>query len=194
MAKKPRSLDRQIADPSTDRDPLSRLPPQDRKALRRLLNEAGVNDDDWDVLLIGDGSGSKWGYAAGFASVMFDRRNNQTRRWYGGVNDGTVNFAEIMAYLAPLNYLGTQALDAKEQGERFRAVRVEIFTDSQYCREIGNRTGIAPSKNSLLWDCLKAMNRVGVLTRWHWIRRETSPFNSLVDRLSKASRHAIMDV
>ena len=175
-------------------DPLSDLPPQDRKALRKLLTQFKVADGSWDVLILGDGSGSKWGHAVGFASVMFDRRTRVFRRFYGGLNDGTVNLAEIMAYMAPLTFLSTQALDAKESGMRFKAVSVQIFTDSQYCRDVGTKGCTMQGKNGLLWECLKSVHRVGVVPHWHWIRRETSPFNSLVDRLSKLSRHAIMNV
>lgn len=175
-------------------DPLGSLPPQDRKALRKLLEQFKVGDDAWDVLILGDGSGSKWGHAVGFASVMFDRRTRGFKRWFGALNDGTVNLAEIMAYMAPLTFLSTQALDAKESGMRFKVIRVHIFTDSQYCRDTGTRGCSMQGKNGLLWECLKSVNRVGVIPHWHWIRRETSPFNSLVDRLSKLSRHAIMNL
>lgn len=175
-------------------DPFRRLPPQDRRAFRLLLQQFEIADDAWDVLLLGDGSGSKWGHAVGFGSVMFDRRNGRHRTWHGALNDGTVNLAEIMAYMAPLTFLATQALDAKEAGMRLKVVNVHIFTDSQYCRDTGKKGCSMQGKNNLLWECLKSVNRVGVIPHWHWIRRETSPLNSLVDRLSKASRHAIMSI
>ncbi len=193
MAKK-RQQTEAIADPNLGADPLSRLPPQDRKALQRLLKSEKVKDDEWDVIVVGDGSGSKWGYAAGFGSISFERRTRRMRSWFGALNDGTVNLAEIMAYMAPLQYLATQAQDAKEQGTRFKVLNVHIFTDSQYCRDMGNRGCPLQGKNGLLWECLNSVKRVGVITHWHWIRRETNPFNSIADRLSKAARTAIMNV
>lgn len=182
-----------IADPRVGRDPFDKLPPLDARELRRLLKHFKIGND-WEVLIFGDGSGSKWGYGIGFAAISFDRWSSKLRPWYGAMNDGTNNLAEMLAYLAPLMYYASEAIRAKEDGAHYGTMRVRIFTDSQYCRDTGTRGCAMRGKNFALWDCLASVRHVGVIPTWHWIRRETTAFNSLVDRLSKSSRLAVQNI
>lgn len=151
----------------------------------------------WDVLLFGDGSGSVWEQPCGWASVSIERVAPQTsgaagpvrRVWYGALNNGTVNMAEALAYLAPLNWLVAQDEDRrKNTGMRRTAHRIHIFTDSQYCRDSGNRAGRSLGKNSVLWAAFDVFKRHGYLIEWHWIRRDQVALNQYVDLLSKLAR------
>lgn len=161
-----------------------RLQQRDRETLEALLGRLEIAA--WDFLIVGDGSGSDWKRGAGWASISIERATMERRAWYGAVNFGTVNFAEIMAYLQPLNWLA-----AREEGKH-RAVRVHIVTDSMYCKNKGHsRNGAAPGKNAGLWTILDAYTRQGLVTYWHHADREDVMLNRFVDRLSRAARLAL---
>jgi ribonuclease HI len=153
----------------------------------------------WDVLLIGDGSGSTWNRGAGWASVSIEHENMEVRTWAGGVNYGTVNFAEIMAYLQPLTYF--QGRNKTLQGRNktlqealaytLRPYTIHIVTDSEYVQKMGDSKRRGAIKNGTLWSCFDIMARQGFLLRWHWMRRDTSAFNTYCDTLSRFYRKLV---
>lgn len=142
----------------------------------------------WDYLLVGDGSGSTWKREIGWSSVMAERATQERTVWGGMANRGTVNFAEIMAYLQPLEYLATREIDRREKGGLYKAYNVHIVTDSEYCQKTGSARGQTPKKNSGLWSIFDVFKRVGFCLHWHWIRRESCGLNRLTDALSKGFR------
>src|SRR5207344_186670 len=101
------------------------------ETLEALLVRLGIEEDEWDFLIVGDGSGSGYDRAAGWASVSIERQTKERRVWWGAVNAGTVNFAEAMAYLQPLNWLACREDDKRRNGRR-KLWRVHIVTDSMY--------------------------------------------------------------
>lgn len=70
------------------------------ETLEALLERLGI--DNYDLLLVGDGSGSGWKLECGWGCVSIERSTLERRAWYGAMSAGTVNFAEMMAYLQPL--------------------------------------------------------------------------------------------
>jgi hypothetical protein len=44
---------------------------------------------DWDVLIIGDGSGTGWSEPCGWASVLHERYSNMRQLFTGAMNHGT---------------------------------------------------------------------------------------------------------
>lgn len=143
----------------------------------------------WDIILIGDGSGSGWGREVGWASVSLEKTANERLVWVGAANRGTVNFAEIMAYLHPLTYFAAKADEKrKAAGGRTIAYNVHVVTDSQYCRDTGRTRSAMTSKNTGLWACLSALGRQGLVLHWHWLRRDTNAENVFCDKLSRLAR------
>lgn len=133
------------------------------------------------MLLVGDGSGSKWSRPGGWGCVSVERRNFERKVWYGAANDITVNVTELTAYLFPLLWYSSQPGGIGE----FRDVH--IITDSTYAKNLGNSTQ-RPSVNSALWSAFKDFERDGMRLHWHWLERESTQLNSFADILSKESR------
>ena len=116
----------------------------------------------------------------------------------GATNSGTVNFAEIMAYLQPLDWLTAKEIDRREKSKLSpRAYRVHIITDSEYCSITGNSGVRLMAKNPGVWTLLDAYARNGFIIKWHHIRGHTKGegcmLNKFCDKLSKLSRKKIAD-
>jgi ribonuclease HI len=69
-----------------------------------------------------------------------------------------------------------------------RPIYVHIFTDSEYCRNMGTSGKRTVHKNGVLWAIFDVLAREGFMLRWHWIRRESVALNRYCDRLSRLSR------
>ncbi len=150
-----------------------------------------LNIASWDVLLVGDGSGSVWGRPCGWGCVSIERLTPQgeelrRRIWYGAVNNGTVNVAEGIAYLLPLLWIHSLTLDQTHGRPRF--TRVHVLTDSQFVEMMGNKADTVRNKNGILWSAYNALKRVGVNITWHWVGRNEVALNQYADLLSKLSR------
>lgn len=165
----------------------NRLLSSERENLYGLLQRIGVSDD-WDFLLFGDGSGSTWNKECGWAAVSIERLTMERLVWYGYANRGSVNLAELMAYLQPLSWLANREADRIKKYKRRRDYQVQIVTDSQYCANTGNSNDRMMIKNGPLWaqfDCLK---RQGIAVNWLWWPRGGAELNSYADALSRLAR------
>lgn len=154
--------------------------------LGQLLQELEIRE--FDLILIGDGSGSKWGYGIGWACVAIESGDHARRVFYGGANDGTVNVAEPLAYLIPLSWYAGKLEAAKLKGPR----NIHIITDSEYVQQRGSREqSVLSGAHSVLWAAIEMLSRRGFVITWHWIERETYALNSFVDTMSKLGRVAV---
>lgn len=162
----------------------------DEETLEALLLRHGVKN--WDIVIVGDGSGSSWSREAGWASVSIEKVTMERLVHAGMVNRGTVNLAEMMAYIQPLEWLASRESDRKkEKGGTTRAFNVHIFTDSDYCRQTGNSSNRMMTKNAGLWAVFDVFARHGFVLNWHWIPRESCDLNRYCDKLSKMARKLI---
>ena len=97
------------------------------------------------------------------------------------MNHGTVNEAELFAYLQPmLTFMANKSNDANFH-------RVHIITDSSYVAGFVNST-TKPTANSALWAAFNECRRCGLILKGHWLERDTLATNSFADKLSKISR------
>ena len=62
-------------------DPLAFAP------LQTVLDHLGVKETDWDVVIIGDGSGSDWQSPCGWASVLIDKETRNRKVFYGAIEE-----------------------------------------------------------------------------------------------------------
>jgi ribonuclease HI len=156
------------------------------ETLQQLVTRLGIHT--WDYLLVGDGSGSNWDWGAGWGSVLIEAATDERIVFGGGVNLGTVNFAEIMAALQPLEYVANKETAKRKASGKTRAVHVHILTDSEYCRNTGNSSNRMMDANAGLWAVFDVFKRHGLIIRWHWIKRETVDLNRYADTISKLVR------
>ena len=168
-----------------------KLRPVEKETLEELLERLGIKD--WDFVIIGDGSGSNWNHECGWASVSIERITMERLVWNGCMNRGTVNVAEIMAYVQPLNWIAAREEDRRKKRKvRRSAYNIHIITDSQYCRDTGGSCDrLTLAKNGVLWAALDIFRRQGFVLHWHWIERETAALNRYADKVSKLARTLI---
>jgi ribonuclease HI len=149
--------------------------------------------DKWDILLIGDGSGSNYNYACGWGCISVLRDTFEREVWYGGMSKGTVNLAEMMAYIQPLNAFVAREDERRKNGGKRRVLQVHIITDSEYVREQGSNGDLLPRRNGAMWRIFDDYTRQGFQLHWHWIPRDTVELNAFADLLSKEARKLVKE-
>ena len=138
---------------------------------------------------MGDGSGSKWDLPVGWGCVLIEKSSVIRKVFYGGLNDGTVNIAELMAYLAPLTWYLRHCCEADGHSHLTHPRHVHIITDSSYAQSKGEaKAAVIEARNTVLWGAFSLFERQGLRLHWHWVNRETVALNHYVDILSKLAR------
>ncbi len=160
------------------------------ETLQALL--ARLEIEAWDLLLVGDGSGSKWDYPCGWACTALEHDSLERKAFYGAMNDGTVNIAELMAYLAPLSWYTTKVDAQRKASGDFRVRQIHIITDSSYTQGRGEaKDAVTMKRNAILWGAFALIERRGFHLHWHWMEREEAALNRFADALSRAARMQI---
>lgn len=127
---------------------------------------------DYDVLLIGDGSGTVAQKCSAWA-CWYCKPNETPVLHTGTFSLGTNNFAELIPYVSVL------WLDAYQKPATPRTV--VIVSDS----ELTVRQGTGEySKNTsqILWDWIDRMRSIGYHIIWKHVKRNTNPFSAICDR------------
>jgi len=156
------------------------------ESLEALLDRLKI--EKWDLLLIGDGSGSSWDFECGWGCVSIEQATFRRKAWHGAMSAGTVNFAEMMAYLQPLCWYVNREMKKRKEGQPVQIRNIHIITDSQYVQRKGESKDLLTGKNGALWQVFSQFGAQGMIIHWHWIRRETVELNQFADKLSKAAR------
>lgn len=165
--------------------------------LQEVLNRAGIQEVDWDLVLIGDGSGTGWEDAAGWAGVLIDKETRGRRLMYGAMNKGSVNLAELMPYVQSLAWYHSQF--GESALKRKGMLRVHVITDSQVTAQHGIQScrpgePLPNVPQRTLWAAVREMTRIGYVIQWHWAARSTSGLNYLSDLVAGLSRRSVMGV
>lgn len=164
-------------------------------SLQNLLQTYRVTD--WDLILIGDGSGLSATDPCGWAVVLIDRVTGIRRMLMGGQSMGTVTVAELMPYIAALDHfhLAMRGQQHLKPGQPYD-LTVHIFTDSQHTAKAGAGKH-SRAKHGGLWAAMTYFERQGYRLRWHWLEdgRE-NPFllHKLMDEMSAEARARMKDV
>lgn len=159
-----------------------------------MLTKAGITE--WDLLIVGDGSGTGWGDACGWASVLIDRRTRNRKLFYGAMNLGSVNLAEMMPYYQALAWFHNN--HGKARLKERSPLLVHVITDSQVTALHGNRItnkheGLPKVAHRALWAGVQEFIALGYRLEFRWARRDTSGLNNLCDLIAGLSRRAIKD-
>jgi ribonuclease HI len=158
--------------------------------LQELLDEHEIRD--WDVLLVGDGSGSQWEHGCGWACVLVQKITLTPKVFYGGASAGTNYVAELEAYFRPLLWYsegpGQDLLKRRLRDSPASPLgQVHIITDSQLLVRQANGQA-KRDKNRPLWAVLDCIASRGYQFHWHWMRREDTALNRWADRQSRLMR------
>lgn len=167
------------------------LPPY--PTLQALLDATGIVS--WDLLLVGDGSGSGWDGACGWATALVDNNQKLGRFYHGGMNLGSVNLAEQMPYMqAMLHWLN--ACEGRELIKRRGVLQVHIVTDSETVAKHGSQASDfdqpLPRTQYPLWAAWREMIREGFQFQFHWAPRASSTFNIACDCIASMARRSVL--
>lgn len=160
--------------------------------LYSLLNE--LNIKSWDVLLVGDGSGSGWDIGIGWSCIIIDKHTKARKLIHGGGSTGTVNIAELMAYVHAMLWYSSHIGKEVRKNYPKKFIDVHVITDSRVVANQGNKVaerkldGLA---NRALWASISDIARQGYKFHWHWVERLTSELNWAADQMAGSARKAV---
>jgi hypothetical protein len=173
-------------------------PAADNRDIALVLREDfGVKN--WDIAIVGDGSGSGWQIGCGWAGVLIDGLTQQRYPFWGGSNVGTVNIGESMPYLQAMIWFAA-TLGGERKELLGRPIEVHCITDSKTTCHHGNDVMQRNEKSPRIlrkypqWNILHGLIANGYHFRFHWKDRMTLGLNNLADYLAGASRLAVQGV
>lgn len=157
-----------------------------------LAAELGL--PDFDLLLVGDGSGTSLPFACGWAVTSYQRSSQQAQLIYGGASTGTNNLAELTPYLHALWTFeanrGRQP-PVDEQGMFIaNAIRVAIVSDSEITVKCGNRQ-YGRNANGCLWAGIEWFEKNGYRFHWRHVPRNSNELSTEADRVAGKVRRLI---
>jgi hypothetical protein len=157
-----------------------------------VLSELGVTD--WDVLIVGDGSGVGWDRGCAWASVLIEHYSMRRAVFKGVWDPGTVGIAELSAYFHALvayaSGPGKTRLHDLLQSRSDARVQVHVITDNETIVRQG--LGVYSRKaNAPVWAGIDYVVSTGYRVHWHFLKRDRLGLNQLVDHLSRECRKAV---
>lgn len=154
----------------------------DEETIKQITNELGL--PSYDVLLLGDASGTIATKASGWACIYYLPLKNETKLHFGATTLGTNNFAELCPYLNVL------WLDNTLEKVPTVIRRVEIVSDSELSVKCGNRE-YSRNANLPLWAGFDCLERLGYRIHWNHVPRNSNLANSLCDKVAGQVRSQI---
>lgn len=188
------------AKPARKRRKKNKSPP-----VRRVLEKADVSKleqwaqarmlPEWDVLMIGDGSGCNWKIGCGWCVTVIDRELRGRKVLWGGLNRGDIMFAEGMAYLHGIMWYDKHF----PPKDLLKPLRVLIVCDNQALVNIGrsvfNGNRLPKHVNyGYLWSALQYYTTRGYTFHLHWAERMSTALNRYADKIAGDVRLAVQQV
>lgn len=159
--------------------------------LQQVLQRANISK--WDILLVGDGSGSGWHDPCGWATTLIDRQTKMRKVFFGANNCGSINLAEMMPYLLALSWF--HARHGKKRLRQQGVLRVHVITDSQVTALHGTRVAqqheLPTVGHRALWAAMQEFGRRGYQIEYHWAPRSESLLNWASDLLAGLARREV---
>ena len=143
--------------------------------MQEIINKLNNDLDlpEYDVLLIGDGSGTVSTKCSAWGCFRFLLETEKLDYYFGGSNLGTNNFAELIPYLNVL------WLDHYEGHDIPR--RVQIISDSELTVKCA--TGeYARNYNLPIWNIVDYFKKLGYDIKWKHIARNSNQLHALCDK------------
>ena len=154
--------------------------------LHKFLKDQAI-DNQWDLLLFGDGSGSQWKGTGGCCTFLIDGRMMIRRCLISAQSRATVNRMELRAYTDALGMHYYELLDGKLKDPPYN---VWIFSDSEYTVKCGSRE-YGRKVNLDQWVVIDWFETRGYRIRWRWLPRNSNPLHTMADDLAGKSKDVI---
>lgn len=167
-------------------------------SVQEILTKLDIGHNDWDILLVGDGSGQGWEMGCGWACVLVDKMSARRKLFFGGMNSGTIGIGELFPYLHAMMWYSRNPgkIRHKRLAKQFGhpvTLKVHIITDNEITAKQGN--GKAKRNTNIeLWSGLDYISRLGYSFTFHWVGRSNIGLNLLTDHISRESRKALENV
>lgn len=159
--------------------------------IHTILDHFQIEEESWDAVIIGDGSGTTWDKSAGCASLLLEKEALEARPFFAGLSHGTNIVAEILAILQPLLYLKENRKLARNHG-----YRVIAFSDCQHVVETLNTLDLAKAQrakaNRPLWMCLADLLRTGISLRAQHMPRNSLPAATFAHEAANQARRTMV--
>jgi len=142
----------------------------------------------YDLLLVGDGSGTGWKQGIGWACVLIEGGSYAREVVYGALSAGTVNLAEVWPYYHAMLWY----LNGPWKPRRTRTTKhVYVITDSRIVAAQGNNQASRRLYGGVWADFDQWEREKNLKFHFRWLRRARLELNSFVDDLSRRSRLAM---
>ncbi len=153
-----------------------------------------LGEDQFDLMLAGDGSGTTILNHCGWACTSYLRASGATKVHFGGASGGTNNQAELLPYL---HVLGLFHEAWKEHGRKSLSekptLRVLIVTDSELTARCGDGT-YQRRANLHLWAGIDWLVAEGYRVRWRHVPRNSNGLSALADGVAGSARKKMKEV
>ncbi len=161
------------------------MSPDDFEALASSLKEP-----HFDLLLVGDGSGTKSTEPCGWCCHAYHRPSARVVRHFGCTSGGTTNFAELMPYLHCL--WAFHAAHSAKRPSPPQAVHVLVVSDSELTVRCGSGK-YARTANLALWAGIDWFVANGYQITWRHVSRNTNPMSENADNLAGRLRKLLVE-
>lgn len=161
------------------------------RPLEAVLQELGIRD--WDLLLVGDGSGSMPEEPFGWACCLIEKSSGGRQIFYGGLSSGTINLAELLPYVHALDWYERHIVDGRPSPRGYRSVHVVSDSNTVVTWINQVNQGKLPKKLRPIMCMLAGFRDLGYSLNAHWIQRQTLLLNNAMDLLAVKSRLGITE-
>jgi ribonuclease HI len=167
-------------------------PPPELPDLPALLQRLRIVR--WDVLIIGDGSGTGWQDGAGWALTLIDRQTRLFKQLKGAMDGASINVVEMMPIIHGLSWFHAQI--GRERLKQITPLHVHVISDSEVTVAHGQQTAdltqMLPKHNTLLWAAVREFQRCGYCLHFYWLGRSTTPLNQAADVVASLARRVAL--
>jgi hypothetical protein len=156
------------------------LPPETARELESLAEGLGL--PAFDLLVVGDASGTVYHQPAGGACVAYDRRKSGVTAHAGALTCATNNLAELVPYVQALWH------HDQDHGQApATPVGVAIVSDSEVTVRCGARR-YGRHANGCRWAAVEWFERHGYRLCWTHVRRNGNAWNAWANRVVVSMR------
>lgn len=156
-----------------------------------------VGCPEWDILLVGDGSGTGgWTMAGGWACAIIERETDERSVCWAGWSLCDILVAELSAYLQALMQI--EALRGKALRRHLgRPIKILIVTDNQAIATQASAAlsgrGVGGGTNPIWAAIRQIVQSTGTSLMFRFAPRRSTMLNVLVDQVAGRLRRIVSD-